>query len=139
ALPRDDAPHDQLTEWWYYTGHLDTATGGSYGFELVVFQSVRGRGPVGYAAHYAITDPARGRFAYDQRTSVGSQIGKPEGFDLAVGDWRMRGSDGRDQLSAAMPGYGIDLALQSVKPAALHDQDGLVSFGPAGCSYYSCR
>jgi putative drug exporter of the RND superfamily len=21
-LPRDDAPHDRLTEWWYYTGHL---------------------------------------------------------------------------------------------------------------------
>ena len=22
-LPRDDGPHDRLTEWWYYTGHLD--------------------------------------------------------------------------------------------------------------------
>ena len=22
SLPRDDAPHDRLTEWWYYTGHL---------------------------------------------------------------------------------------------------------------------
>ena len=21
-LPRDDGPHDRLTEWWYYTGHL---------------------------------------------------------------------------------------------------------------------
>jgi predicted secreted hydrolase len=139
SLPRDDAPHDQLTEWWYYTGHLDTAAGASYGFELVVFQSVRGRGPVGYAAHFAITDPARGRFVYDQRTSVGSQIGKPEGFDLQVGDWRMRGDDGQDRLSAAMAGYSIDLALRSLKPAALHDEDGLVSFGPAGDSYYYSR
>ncbi|HEY0444580.1 MAG TPA: hypothetical protein VGC90_10180, partial [Candidatus Limnocylindrales bacterium] len=22
VLPADDAPHDRLTEWWYYTGHL---------------------------------------------------------------------------------------------------------------------
>ena len=22
VLPRDDGPHDRLTEWWYYTGHL---------------------------------------------------------------------------------------------------------------------
>ena len=22
ALPADDGPHDRLTEWWYYTGHL---------------------------------------------------------------------------------------------------------------------
>ena len=21
-LPRDDGPHDRLTEWWYDTGHL---------------------------------------------------------------------------------------------------------------------
>ena len=22
VFPRDDGPHDRLTEWWYYTGHL---------------------------------------------------------------------------------------------------------------------
>src|SRR6266566_2082495 len=27
VLPRDDAPHDRLTEWWYYTGHLHAAGG----------------------------------------------------------------------------------------------------------------
>jgi predicted secreted hydrolase len=139
SLPRDDAPHDQLTEWWYYTGHLDAAGGASYGFELVVFQSVRGRGPVGYAARFAVSDPARGRFTYDQRTAVGSQIGRTEGFDLAVGDWRVQGSDGRDRLSASMPAYAIELALRSAKPPALHDRDGLVSFGPAGDSYYYSR
>ncbi len=30
AFPRDDGPHDRLTEWWYYTGHLRTATGATY-------------------------------------------------------------------------------------------------------------
>ena len=32
-LPRDDGPHDRLTEWWYYTGHLKTVPDGRrYGF-----------------------------------------------------------------------------------------------------------
>ena len=29
VLPRDDGPHDRLTEWWYYTGHLRDADGRS--------------------------------------------------------------------------------------------------------------
>ena len=33
VLPRDDAPHDRLTEWWYDTGHLvdDTGADGWWG------------------------------------------------------------------------------------------------------------
>ena len=27
VLPRDDGPHERLTEWWYYTGHLRSADG----------------------------------------------------------------------------------------------------------------
>ena len=41
SFPRDEAPHDALTEWWYYTGHLRAADGAEYGFESVVFQSRR--------------------------------------------------------------------------------------------------
>jgi predicted secreted hydrolase len=141
ALPRDEAPHRDLTEWWYYTGHLD-GEDGEYGFELVVFQSVRGAGPVGYAAHFAVSDLPRGRFAYAERTSVGSQIDRagPEGgFDLDVGGWRMRGASGRDHLAARTDDYGIDLALTAEKPPALHNRVGLISFGPAGDSYYYSR
>ena len=61
-LPRDEAPHDALSEWWYYTGHLDAADGSHYGFELVIFQAVREGYPVGYAAHFAVTDYSRGSF-----------------------------------------------------------------------------
>src|SRR6476469_8547825 len=41
AFPRDEAPHDTLTEWWYYTGHLQAEDGARYGFESVIFQSIR--------------------------------------------------------------------------------------------------
>ena len=33
-LPRDDGPHDRLTEWWYYTGHLRDDDGGRCGLRV---------------------------------------------------------------------------------------------------------
>jgi predicted secreted hydrolase len=139
VLPRDDAPHDVLTEWWYYTGNLDAHDGRRYGFELVVFQVIRGDYPVLYLAHFGLTDAARRSFHHDTRVAQGSQLGQNSGFDLTVGGWRMRGSDGQDELAAAQDGYGIALSLRSRKPPALHDEDGLVSFGPVGDSYYYSR
>ena len=57
ALPRDDAPHDRLTEWWYYTGHIRDALNVRYGFEFVVFRAERGGFPVTWASHVALTEP----------------------------------------------------------------------------------
>jgi predicted secreted hydrolase len=139
TFPLDDSPHDSLTEWWYYTGHLFGPDGERYGFEFVIFQSVRGLNPVGYAAHFAITDHQTSRFSYDERVSIGSQIGKKDGVDLTVGDWRLQGANGDDQIDAAMPGYHLRVTTRSLKPATLHNDIGFISFGPAGDSYYYSR
>ncbi len=68
VLPRDDGPHDRLTEWWYYTGHLDgrAADGSSheFGFEYVIFRAERGSFPTTWASHLAITDETGDRFLY---------------------------------------------------------------------------
>jgi predicted secreted hydrolase len=122
-LPRDDGPHDRLTEWWYYTGHLRSADGGRYGFEYVVFRAERGAFPTSWASHLAVTDETGDRFAYAQRTEVGPQVdrsprgvtGEPVGFDLSLSGldptrpataarpaWTMRGSLGSDRLSASL-------------------------------------
>ena len=135
-FPRDEAPHDVLTEWWYYTGHLTSEDGRRYGFEFVIFQTVRGDYPVVYLGQFAITDRARGGFQHSSRLAQGSQIGGKDGFDLKVSDWRMRGALGQDALEASMDQYRIDLQLKALKPPALHDEDGLVSFDVAGDSYY---
>jgi predicted secreted hydrolase len=139
TLPRDDAPHDDLTEWWYYTGHLDAPGGRTYGFELVVFQAKRRDDPPGYAAHFAVTDNARGEFHFQERSETGKQVHAGAGFDLNLGGWLMKGVDGRDHLTADMPDYAIDLDLASLKPPVLHQGKGLISFGPAGDSYYYSR
>jgi predicted secreted hydrolase len=138
VFPRDEAPHRDLLEWWYYTGHLTGANGARYGFEFVIFQTIR-NDLVLYLGQVAITDPARGAFSHVHRVSQGAQESAGEGFDLRLGDWRMRGALGNDTLAASIGDYALDLRLRALKPPVLHDDDGLVSFGPAGDSYYYSR
>ena len=163
-LPRDDAPHERLTEWWYYTGHLRDENGGRYGFEYVIFRAERGGFPVSWASHLALTDEAGEQFTYAQRLEIGRQVDQSDGadgFGLAItgfdptqptavpGDpWRMSGNAGTDRLQATAAAdetagdpraFGFDLLLRSVKPEALHDRDGWIDFGPAGGSYYYSR
>ena len=130
-LPRDDGPHDRLTEWWYYTGHLHAADGRKFGFEAVVFRAERGSVPPAWAAHLALTQEPVGllqgpAFYYAQRSEIGPQVdhsprsptGAPTGFDLQIGGlspslissgapasavpWRLAGSGGTDQIEAAL-------------------------------------
>jgi predicted secreted hydrolase len=104
VLPRDDGPHDRLTEWWYYTGHLQAhqsdirqragtySLGRRYGFEFVIFRAERGGFPTTWASHLAVTDETGGTFHYAQRTQVGDAVDRsprddddaPTGFDLAL-------------------------------------------------------
>ena len=171
VLPRDDGPHDRLTEWWYYTGHLRAADGARFGFEFVVFRAERGRFPTSWVSHLAITDEGADRFLYGQRLEVGEGVdrsprtasGDSGGFDLMLTGadpsrpttfgrpaWAMSGTAGTDRLAASLAsdeaalagapgGLGLDLRLTATKPAALHDGDGWIDFGPAGGSYYYSR
>ena len=39
AFPRDLGAHDDYqTEWWYYTGNLQTADGRPFGFQFTIFR-----------------------------------------------------------------------------------------------------
>jgi RND superfamily putative drug exporter len=157
-LPRDDAPHDRLTEWWYYTGHLAADDGSRFGFEFVIFRVERGGLPVAWASHLAITDEGQGAFHNAQRVEFGRQVdldvqGLPVfTFRMSApgANWDMSGNDGHDTLRAAATpaeavaagspgGLGIDLELDATKPPALHDGDGWVDFGAGGSSYYYSR
>jgi predicted secreted hydrolase len=133
-LPADDRPHNDLTEWWYYTGHLTAETGATYGFEVVVFQIERADVPIEYAAHVAITDHHRGEFRFDERTWTRDQ--PPTTFDLGDGSWRVVGAGASDVLEANAAGYSLDLRVTPTKPPALHGDRGVISFGPVGDSYY---
>ena len=138
TFPKDEAPHNDLTEWWYYTGHLEAADGRRWGFEQVIFQVMRGSLPPFYVSHFAVTDHTRKQFRYGEQLVQGAQAQPAEGFAFDVGGWRMRGLLGSDEIAASTDQYAIDLRLTANRPPVLHD-GGLVTFGPAGDSYYYSR
>ena len=139
TFPKDEAPHADLSEWWYYTGHLEAEDGRRWGFQYVTFQALRGTLPPFYVAHFAVTDRQRGQFRYGEQGTQGAQPQPPEGgFSLDVGGWQMSGRLGQDRLRAALPEYAIDLRATTDRPPVLHG-GGLVTFGPAGDSYYYSR
>lgn len=147
-FPQDEGTHNNLTEWWYYTGHMQaTDIIGklhTYGFEMVIFQALRSNLPPVYPAHFAITDLTRNEFHYDQRrvTQFNASIptGQPaQGIDVHVGDWSIQGKDGQDRLAASMKDYTINLNLTGLKAPTLHNGNGLITYGLGGFSYYYSR
>ena len=163
VFPRDDGPHDRLTEWWYYTGHLVAEDGRRLGFEAVIFRAERGDFPVSWASHVALTDEAGGRFHYAQRAQVGpgvdlapsisrGSIGFALGMEASAPgggpSWILFSGPEGDRITVGLSGaealaaggaFGLDLQLVAARPAVLHDDDGWVDFGPAGGSYYYSR
>jgi predicted secreted hydrolase len=144
VFPRDDGPHDRLTEWWYVTGHLsglaDDARGRRFGFEYVIFRAERGDFPPAWASHLAITDETGGVFHYAQRQEIGAGVdrsprgvtGEPVGFDLA-----MSGIDptdpttlGRSPWTMAGQGDVADLAAEA-DPAEMTVGQPLTSAAPS--------
>ncbi len=135
-LPADQLPHTNLSEWWYFTGHLTNDAGRQYGFEFVIFAAHRaGLAPV-HAAHFAITDPGAQDFAFAQRTSVIHGAGANVDERLCVGGWELALGERSFAIAAIDGDMAIDLALSTPNPATLHDHDGIVDFEPYGWSYY---
>jgi predicted secreted hydrolase len=150
-LPRDLYAHaDAQTEWWYYTGHMKTARGRRFGFELVFFKRRTDLDRFGvvplrlianplYLAHFAVTDESRGRFRYAHRKSANGAFdmtaaASERRYFLRLGDWAVLESDGLHLLRATL---GDDLifeaTLKPTKPAALNGHEGGgVSFKDAG-------
>src|SRR5258708_18995663 len=78
-FPRDYFHHpDYQTEWWYYTGNLQTTDGRKFGFELTFFREGVNRNPANtltwairdpYLAHFAVRDLDGEKFFYTERTN----------------------------------------------------------------------
>ncbi len=150
-LPRDLYAHrDAQTEWWYYTGHLQTASGRRFGFELVFFKRRTDLDRFGvvplrlianplYFAHFAVTDESRASFRYEHRKSTDGPLDLPAKADakryyLRLGDWTVREAHGMHLLRATL---GDDLifeaALKPQKPAVLNGHGNIgVSFKDEG-------
>jgi predicted secreted hydrolase len=144
TFPRDAQPHDALMEWWYFTGHLTSASDNhkAYGFEFVIFQVTRANQPTGYLAHFAVSDIAAQRFSHQAHFSQSPAAA----FPLSVDGWSLDHSATSDTISAAMqPGAGAETAYalqlrldDGPKPPAQH-HGGYITYPPEGGSYYYSR
>jgi predicted secreted hydrolase len=154
-FPEDHGPHPEFqTEWWYYTGNLDTENGRHFGYQLTFFRralapnrstaarSSRWATNQVYMAHFALTDVQEGHF-YDferfSREALGLAGAQPQPFGVWLNDWQVKQIEpGHYRLQAVDGDLSIDLFLTDIKGPVLHGHNGYSQKGPdsGNASYY---
>lgn len=152
VFPRDSGPHNAFrTEWWYYTGNLETPEGRHFGYQLTFFRHAFSCEPAAgpskwrtrqlYFSHYALTDTESGRF-YSKfrmnRESLGIAGAQASPYRVWIDDWQVREKDGGLVLEASDEGIRLDLTLFAGKPVILQGDKGFSRKGPEpfNASYY---
>jgi predicted secreted hydrolase len=153
AFPADHYSHpDFKTEWWYYTGHLESETGKRYGYQVTFFRfGVRDRQTEAkdqaplftelYMAHFALSDIAAKKFIFRERINrgYGNKAGAAtDRYRVWNEDWQVAGDDNNHLIQVADRGTQLRLSLKSLKPPVLHGQNGLSQKGEGDgrASYY---
>jgi predicted secreted hydrolase len=154
-LPKDQGPHpDFQTEWWYYTGNLETGDGRHFGYQLTFFRrallppdlvvkrpSDWGTNQV-YMAHFALTDVAADSYHAFERLSRGAAGlagAQSDPYRVWLEDWRVsQVSTNTYKLQAKQDEWTLDLTLRDVKGFILQGEHGFSRKGPAAgqASYY---
>ena len=153
-FPRDHFNHpDFQTEWWYYTGNLNTADGRRFGYELTFFRQSAAddrSAPSAnvwdvrdvWMAHLALSDIDGHQFLHTERLNrAGAGLA---GADLEQrrvwnGNWRAQWQDLNSQhLDAVAAGFSFKLDLKSQKPPVIHGKNGVSqkALSPGRASHY---
>jgi len=160
-FPKDHGAHPGYrTEWWYYTGNLQSDAGAPYGFQLTIFRrqisppDAQKQWPKPHSAwrtqqvyigHAAISDISKKRFLTSEliaRESLGiaGESHKANETTIFIKNWSAKIAAGSHMLKAATDDFSYKLTLQAVKPPVLHGNAGYSLKGStperASC-YYS--
>jgi predicted secreted hydrolase len=149
-LPQDLTAHEWAQmEWWYYTGHLETAEGQHYGFELTFFRRRTDRDRIhgvpifpgsrhAFMAHFAVVDESSGRYQHWNRIAPGGRRAhaSAERYEVAMDNWSVSGDETAHRLEAKKGEVAIRLELKPEKPVALHGESGIVPKGRGLANYY---
>lgn len=154
SFPQDHGPHPAFrSEWWYFTGNLESESGRRFGYQWTLFRFALAPQPPQrssqwatsqiYMAHFTLTDAQGRRFrAFErlQRGALGLAGARAEPLALWLEDWRLHADDqGAWRLRAqGDDGTALDLTLRPAKPVVLQGADGLIqkSAQPGNASYY---
>jgi predicted secreted hydrolase len=154
SFPRDHAAHNGYkTEWWYYTGHLQTSKGQRYGYELTFFRTAHAseNQPLGsqwtltqiYPAHFAVSDETHQRFFFTEklnRAGIGVAGAREDIYSVWNETWTAELLGNQHVLKAESPEFSIHLLQTPEKPPILHGQNGVSQKADCvGCAshYYS--
>ena len=150
-FPRDYFNHpDYQTEWWYYTGNLQTTDGRKFGFELTFFREGIDRNSAKtatwdirdlYLAHFAVSDLDGKKFFHTERTNrSGPGIAGADASLQKVwnGNWSVLWVAGGENLTAVAGQFAINLSLRPEKPPVIHGENGVSqkSAGAGRASHY---
>jgi len=153
-FPQDHGAHPRYkTEWWYYTGHLRTKDGESFGYQLTFFRAglkkpdPRARSAWAlhtvYFAHLALSDATRKSFIFREKANRGALglAGAAEGgLKVWIDSWSAQIQGNKHHLKAQDEGLGLDLVLTPTKPPVLHGEGGFsrkAAQGETASHYYS--
>ena len=151
SFPRDHFNHpDFQTEWWYYTGHVKSASGQAFGFQVTFFRQAVQRNQAQdspwviedlYLAHLALSDLSGQRFYHSERLNrAGPGIAgvSEEAGRIWNGNWQVLWSGGRQTLEAVADQWSLRLTLETRKPPAIHGLQGVSqkAQGPGQASHY---
>jgi len=150
VFPRDAGSHPgHRIEWWYVTGHLDSAEG-AMGFQVTFF---RVRNPDAEAnpsrfapsqilfAHAALADPAAGHLLHAQRSAralEGLVEACTTDTDVRIDDWTLRRADGAYRTRIVADDLALELAMTPTQPPLLQGDRGFSQKGADAkhASYY---
>ena len=152
-FPHDHGKHsDFQTEWWYFTGNLDSADR-KWGFQLTFFRRglVEERPNLNsswavrdlYPAHFALTDITNRRFFHTEllsREGPGLANGAADDLRVHVRDWIAERRGQVIHIKSQKDGYALELRLIPEKDKVLHGQSGYSRKGDAAeqaSHYYS--
>jgi len=155
TFPADFGAHPNFrTEWWYYTGNLQTPDGRPFGFELTIFR-VGLLPPTAelpddsqwydrdlYFAHFAISDiEAENFYAFERYSRPGPGLAGAQGspYRVWLEDWHIIESEsGVYHLQAAQDHLALDLTLTDEMGVVLHGENGYSRKGEniTNASYY---
>ena len=155
TFPADFGAHqDFRTEWWYYTGNLQTPEGRRFGFELTIFRvgllpptaelpnDSTWAGRDVYFAHFAVSDIDAEKFYAFQRYSrpgPGLAGAEADPYHVWLEDWNITArAPGVYQLQAEQEEATLDLTLTDEMGVVLHGDNGysLKGKSPTNASYY---
>lgn len=154
-FPKDHAAHPEYkTEWWYYTGHLQTPDKRPYGFELTFFrfandvdnpewQNSNWSMKTLHMAHFTLSDIQKKQFYPHQklnRSGLQTAGALTQQYKVWNENWQVSGNGKQFKLYAKTKTHTLNLTLTPSKPLVLHGQDGVDQKAACyGCAshYYS--